>query len=195
MLDKLLREPLTRIASPAARGLARLGVPANAITLIGTAVVAAGSYFVVAGRPALGGWILFGGVLFDIFDGLVAKASGRGGPRGALLDSTTDRISDGLIFSAIAWSFAGTNPLGLALALSAGVLAFLTSYIRARGQGLGVDCRVGVAERPERMTLVIAGLILGLLVPALIILVALALVTVVQRFIWVWMQVRASSRP
>lgn len=195
MLDKLLRKPLTRVASPAARGLARIGVSANAITLVGTAVVGAGSFFVATGRPALGGWILFGGVLFDIFDGLVAKVSGEGGPRGALLDSTTDRISDGLIFSAIAWSFARTNPLGLALALSAGVLAFLTSYIRARAEGLGVDCKVGVAERPERMTLVIAGLILGLLVPALIILVALALVTVLQRFIWVWIQMRAASRP
>jgi CDP-diacylglycerol--glycerol-3-phosphate 3-phosphatidyltransferase len=195
MLDKLLREPLARLASPAARAMTRLGLSANAITLMGTCIVAGGSFLVAIGRPALGGWILFAGVLFDILDGLVAKGSGRGGPRGAFLDSTTDRVADGFVFSAIAWSFARTDSLGLALALSAGVLAFLTSYIRARAEGLGVDCRVGVAERPERMTLVITGLILDLLVPALIILVVLALVTVVQRFICVWTQVREPTRP
>lgn len=193
MLDKLFREPLGRFIAPLAKAIAKTGVSANVLTLIGTATVAVGAWFVATGDLALGGWILFAGVVFDILDGLVAKTAGTPNRGGAFLDSTTDRVSDGLVFSGLAWNFAG-KPLGLGLSLAAGVLAFLTSYIRARGEGLGIEANVGIAERPERMTLVITGLILGWIVPLLALLVAISLVTVVQRFLWVWSRVRRAGQ-
>lgn len=205
MLDRLLREPLHRLALPVARAMTRAGVSANSLTVLGTALVAAAAAAIVAGSLALGGWILFAGVLFDVLDGGVARAKmreeGLDGEEpaidnlGAFLDSTTDRLSDGIVFSALAWHFAQTRPSSpaLALTLASGVLAFLTSYIRARAEGLGLECEVGIAERPERMTLVISGLILGLMVPALVILVVLSLVTVVQRFVHVWLQARTPT--
>lgn len=203
MLDRLLREPLTRLALPLARGVTKAGISANTLTVLGTAVVAGAALLIVDARLQLAGWILLAGIVFDILDGLVARAARREDSDaerrkqkvGAFLDSTTDRLSDGLIFSALAWHFSKRSSLGLALALSAGVLAFLTSYIRARAEGLGLECKVGIAARPERMTLIIAGLILGLMVHALGVLVALSFVTVIQRFAHVWSQARTSSPP
>lgn len=199
MFDRLLRESLSRLALPLARGLTKAGISANTLTLVGTAVVAGAALLIVVERLPLAGWILLAGIVFDILDGVVARASRedsdaerRGEKVGAFLDSTTDRLSDGLIFSALAWHFSTRSPLGLALTLSAGVLAFLTSYIRARAEGLGLACKVGIAARPERMTLIIAGLILGLIVHALGVLVALSLVTVIQRFAHVWSQARTT---
>lgn len=195
MLEKLLREPLSRWMVPAGRALTRAGISPNTITVAGTGIVAAGSWLVLVGSLQVGGWVLFAGVVFDMFDGAAAKAAGGGGKAGAFLDSTADRISDGLIFSALAWHLGGTSSLGVGLALAAGVLAFLTSYVRARAEGLGLEGKGGIAERPERMTLVIAGLILGLVTPALAVLVVISLITVVQRITSVWSQARASIGP
>lgn len=208
MLNKLVRGHVQRITLPLGRTLGRAGISADALTVAALPVVALGALLAAQGRLLAGGIVLVLGGVFDLFDGAVARATGSESRRGAFLDSTVDRLSDGMIFSAVAWHlahprFAGTGPglsvvlaphwPGVALALACLVLGFLTSYIRARAESLGFECNVGIAERAERVFIVAAGLILGFLVPALALLSALSLVTVGQRFVHVYRQAGQKS--
>lgn len=191
MLGKALRWLSDVIFGPVSRGLARTPITANSITITGVLIVAVACWFIATGETFLGGLILIAGALFDTMDGPVAKAKGTAGKRGAFLDSTLDRLSDGLILGAIAYYFAsrgGFEPTGLVLALSSLVLGFLTSYIRARAESLGYKADVGIAERAPRLIIVLAGLVFDVLIPALAVLAALSAVTVVHRFVFVWKQ-------
>lgn len=217
MLNKFFRGMAATLITPPSRALVSAGVSPNALTLLGFAVVAAGCWLVADGRLFTGGVVLVVGAVFDMLDGAVAKASGKVSRGGAFLDSTIDRLADALLFLAIFWQ--GLNrervwsvqvgsegpptdvmlpPLwqlehqaAALLALAALVLGFLVSYIKARAEGLGFDCSVGVAERPERVVIPLFGLLFDQLVPALALLVLLSAITAVQRFVHVWRQARA----
>lgn len=195
MLGKLVRGRLDAIVVPLARALARSGLTANMLTVAALPVVAASAWLVASGRLFLGGWVHVAGSLFDLLDGAVAKVTGTKSRWGGFIDSTTDRLADGLMLGAIAWHLAwGTGSrLGVLLALSALVLGYLTSYIRARAEGLGFTCEVGVAERPERVVIVGAALVFGIVVPALALLTVLSLITVVQRLVHVHRQARQAT--
>lgn len=194
MLTKLLRVPFSRLVEPIGRVLAAAGISANFLTVVGAVVVAAGAAIVALGRPVLGGWVLLVGSGFDFLDGAVAKSAGRPSRLGAFLDSTLDRLADGIVLAAVAWYLATRSSLGMTLALASMVLGFLVSYIRARGEGLGVSCDVGLAERAERTILVGAGLVIpSFLISALAILTALSLVTVIQRFVHVYSKLSERS--
>ena len=135
--------------------------------------------------------------MFDMVDGAVARAGGLTSRFGAVLDSSCDRIADAAVFATLAWWFARHDqPALLAAALLCLVLGSLTSYIKARAEGTGFTCNVGIAERTERLIIVLVGT--GLTgwpfgVPyvqaiALWLLVAASTVTVGQRFATVWQQ-------
>lgn len=214
MLNKLFRGAADAVIRRPARLLIAAGVTPNALTLAGFAVVAGACWLIARGRLFAGGMLLGLGALFDVADGAVAKEGGSASVRGAFLDSTTDRLSDALLFFAIFWQYMyrggiwevtfGRGPTkelvsdpalwgresqtGALLALAALVSGFLVSYIKARAEGLGIECRVGVAERPERVVLPILGLLLNQLIGALVILVVLSVITAVQRFVHVWRQ-------
>jgi CDP-diacylglycerol--glycerol-3-phosphate 3-phosphatidyltransferase len=98
-------------------------------------------------------------VLLDLLDGALARARGGGSVFGAVLDSTLDRASDAAVFGALVWWFAGPgdNRLLLLLALLCLVLGVLTSYVKARAEGVGIACDVGIVERTERLILVLVG--------------------------------------
>jgi phosphatidylglycerophosphate synthase len=132
------------------------------------------------------------GGLFDTLDGAVAKSMGTKSLAGAFLDSTLDRVSDGMLFAALAWYEAvdGTR-IGLALALATGLLAFLTSYIRAKAESLDLTCDVGLVERWLRLALVGVGLAFHVLLPALGLLLVLSFVTVWQRLVHVFRKAQA----
>lgn len=127
------------------------GIPAHAVTTaaalwgIGSGVAAAG------GDLALAGWLYLGAGLFDVLDGRVARHAGTAGPRGAIIDSVLDRYADAAVLCGLAWHLRGH--WALVLALGALVGSLLVSYVRARGEGLGVDVRVGVMQRAERVIL------------------------------------------
>lgn len=208
MLSKLLRSTIARVVLPVGRALDAAGISANFLTVLGFLVVAGACVFVARGRLFLGGWVLLGGAVFDLLDGAVAKAAGSPTKAGAFLDSTLDRLSDGLVSAAVAWQFVtwpfggsqaalvAVDPYqtaGFALAIASLILGFLISYIRARAESLGFECTVGIVERSERVIIVAVGLLFGVLVPALAVLVALSFVTVVQRFVHVWKQARGAS--
>jgi CDP-diacylglycerol--glycerol-3-phosphate 3-phosphatidyltransferase len=90
----------------------------------------------------------------------------------------------------VGFEYSEPHYLGAGLALAGLILSLMVSYVRARAEGLGFTCNVGIAERPERIFLVAGGLILNLVIPALILLVAVSAITVVQRFLYVWRQAK-----
>jgi len=180
--------------------LARKGVTPDAITIIGTVgATASALIFFTQGWWFTGTLLIWGFVMLDVLDGAVARASGKTTKFGAVLDSTGDRLADAAIFGSIAWYFARHDqPWMLAAAMLCLVLGSLTSYIRARAEGLGLNATVGIAERAERLIIVLVGTGLSgdhLRVPyvqaaALWILVVASTITIGQRMAAVWQQSR-----
>jgi phosphatidylglycerophosphate synthase len=182
---------------PMGRVLADAGIGPNTITAAGVLVQAGAAWAIVADRLPLAGLLSIVAAVADTIDGAVAKARGETRRLGALLDSTADRMSDALFFCPVAWLY-GLSPdparrdqrWVAALALTALVLSFLVSYVKARAEGLGFECNVGIAERAERLILMILGLLLNLIPLVLVALAALAAITVVQRLLHVRKQAR-----
>lgn len=189
VLNRLFGALVRRYIVPFASGLVHAGLTANAVTVLGFCITIAAAVLVATGTLFAGGLVLLAGAGFDMLDGAVARASGGGSPRGAFLDSTLDRLSDAALFlGAFWWLSEQGDTLGVWLTLAAMVLSFMVSYVRARAEGLGFSCRVGIAERPERIIALAAGLLFGLLVPAMALLVVGSAVTVLQRCAHVWKQ-------
>lgn len=189
MLNARVRQGWDNIMNPVGRFLRRIGVGPNTITGLGVLVQGAVAYFIVEGRLVLAGLVAIVSGFSDAVDGAVAKAGGVESKFGALLDSTADRVSDGLFFLPVAWLY-GVSPdpaqkdqrWVAALALTALVVSYLVSYVKARAEGLGYECNVGIMERAERLILVIIGLVFNAFLPLVLgILTVLSLVTVVQR--------------
>ncbi len=172
------------------RRLHELGVPADAVTVVGVLVAAATALSVGARHLLLGVALLIVGGLMDALDGAVAKASGSTSARGAFLDSVADRVSDFLVFGGVAWYLLEGDRPGLALLPIAilGVSA-LISYERAKAESLGFQARGGLMERAERLILLGAALAFHVvMVPILIVLLALCVATATGRFVRVWRQ-------
>jgi CDP-diacylglycerol--glycerol-3-phosphate 3-phosphatidyltransferase len=182
-----------RLASRSMISLARTRVTPNALTATGVTLCSAAAVIVFfENRNEIAfywvGAAVFGvGSILDILDGALARASGKGTPFGAFLDSTTDRVGEGLMLGAIALVFARHHELvavGLAFAGVAG--SFLVSYTRARAEALGLRGDVGIGSRAERVVVIFGGLLLapwGVLPYAIGLLAATAWFTVGQR-VW-----------
>jgi CDP-diacylglycerol--glycerol-3-phosphate 3-phosphatidyltransferase len=195
------RPVVAKIVAPVIGRLARSGVTPDAITITGTLGAVAGAVGLIGtGQLFWGAFTVTVFVLLDMLDGALARARGGGSLFGAVLDSTGDRAADVAIFGALVWWFsgAGDNRLIVLLALLCLVLGVLTSYIKARAEGVGLTCDVGVAERTERLILVLVGTgFSGLGIPyalhvALGVLLVVSAITVGQRFLVVR---RAGSGP
>jgi CDP-diacylglycerol--glycerol-3-phosphate 3-phosphatidyltransferase len=184
----------TKIVSPVANLLIRLGVSPDAVTLVGTLGVCAGALvFFPRGMLLTGVLVITAFVFSDLIDGHMARLTKRTSPFGAFLDSTLDRVGDGAIFGGLALYFAGPGDslLYLVLALVCTVMGSVTSYARARAEALGFTAKVGIAERADRLVaiLVMTGLSAIFDLPVLMYAALWALafastVTVAQR-IWV----------
>jgi CDP-diacylglycerol--glycerol-3-phosphate 3-phosphatidyltransferase len=205
MLNLHVRPALSRIINPIAGGLVRLGVTPDAVTILGTVGVTAGATAFYPRGSLFGGTVFITCFIFtDLIDGAMARVRGTSGKWGAFLDSTLDRVGDGAIFGSLLWWYAarGDEHVLAALALFCLVGGTVISYAKARAEGLGMTCDVGLAERAERLIAILltTGLS-GLGVPyvAAIGLWALAVataITVVQRFVVVHRQaVAAASEP
>ncbi|MET8337940.1 phosphatidylinositol phosphate synthase [Streptosporangium canum] len=190
---KLLRPAVTRVLTPLGRALARRGISPNVVTAVGTlGTVAAALFFYPRGELFPGTVVITFFVLADLLDGVMARMVGQGSLWGAFLDSTLDRVGDAGIFSGLAIWFVVSDQRVLAgVALFCLVAGAVVSYVKARAEGLGMTCDVGLAERPERLVvgLVSAGLG-GLGVPYILaaglwLLAAASAVTVGQRLLHV----------
>jgi CDP-diacylglycerol--glycerol-3-phosphate 3-phosphatidyltransferase len=194
----VLRAPIAKAIAPLGRSLAKAGVTPDMVTIAGTiGATASALVFFTQGRFFSGTLLVWAFVMFDMVDGAVARNGGLTTRFGAVLDSSCDRIADAAVFGSLAWWFAQhDHPQLLAAALLCLVLGSLTSYIRARAEGMGMTASVGIAERAERLIIVLIGT--GLTgwpfrVPyvqaiALWLLVAASTITVAQRFATVWRQ-------
>ena len=198
---KLLPDWITngylRLIDPVANWLVKRGVHPNTITIVGTLCTVTGGIIYGTGHIRTGGFFLGITALFDVLDGTVARRSNKSSMFGAFLDSTLDRLADGFVLGGLAVFYAtsqihGSVPL-MITALLGLVGAFLTSYTRARAESLGLDAKVGLLQRPERVVLLSApqalfGLVLGGWVLAIIvvILAATAWITVIQRVAYVY---------
>ncbi len=199
-----LRAGFGRLFTPLAKGLLRLGVSADAVTVVGTlgVVVAALTLFPL-GYLFAGTMVCWFFAMSDALDGLMARLSGRTGPWGAFLDSTLDRFADGAIFAGLVVWLAGPgeDPLGAAFGLACLVVGSIVPYARARAEGIGVRADVGIAARGDRLVLALtaAGLVgigvhQALLTVVLGLLAAASLVTVVQRMLVVRRQVLGAGQ-
>src|ERR1700722_4879570 len=165
----------------------------NAISLTGLALNVVAAVLVWERLYFLGGIAFVVGSVMEPLDGGFSGLSGKGAPFGAFLDSTLDRIEEGIVLTAVAADFAREGRSGAAAAVVVAVLASLmVSYTRARAEALGVECKVGIATRPVRVVILSIGLVFArgaslgnfeLLQPAVYVLAALSVVTVAQR-IW-----------
>jgi CDP-diacylglycerol--glycerol-3-phosphate 3-phosphatidyltransferase len=186
----VLRPAIARVLAPVGRALARTPVTPNAVTIIGTVGVSAGALALFpTGHLFAGTMVCTFFVFADMLDGTLARIKGTTGAWGAFVDSTLDRVADASIFAGIAaWAvLSGHSRLLAGLAIFCLVAGALVSYAKARAEGLGVRCDVGIAERPERLVigLVVIGLT-GLGVPYVLaaglwILAVLSTVTLAQR--------------
>ncbi|MGH2751070.1 MAG: CDP-alcohol phosphatidyltransferase family protein [Actinomycetota bacterium] len=193
MLNARIRGIWDRGMRPVGGFVGRSGITPNQITIAGVTVQGVVSYLIVIDRLVEAGLVLVAAALLDTVDGAVAKARGLTTSFGALLDSTMDRLSDALVFLPIAWLYlADPTPERAdqqwvaALALVTLVLSFLVSYTKARAEGLGYDCNVGLIERAERLIIMILALVFNALLPLALLLLALAsLLTFGQRILHV----------
>jgi CDP-diacylglycerol--glycerol-3-phosphate 3-phosphatidyltransferase len=197
------RKAVSGAVDPLARGLLRIGLSPDAVTVIGTVgTCAAALWFFPREQWVVGTLIITALVISDLLDGTMARMSGRSGPWGAFLDSTLDRVADGAIFGGVVLGLAHAgDTLSAAAALLALVGGGVVSYAKARAESIGVECNVGIAERAERIiVLLLAAFLTGLGVPyvlpiAVWLLAALTWITVGQRILHVRRQLRTAATP
>lgn len=187
MDKRALQASARKVLDPIVALLASFGVAPLLVSLFGVAFSVWGAVVVARGSLLGGGVFLLIAGLCDVLDGDLARRTGKASPFGAFIDSTLDRVGEFVYFGGIllyvvgrANGYANWEPIVILLALMGSVL---TSYARARAEGIGVECKVGVMERPERIALLALGLIAGyrFLMAVMILLAVTSLFTVVQR--------------
>src|SRR4051794_3971855 len=177
----------------------------NAISLTGFALCVVAAVLVWQEMWVLGGLAFIVGSVCDTLDGRYSRMSGKGTSFGAFLDSTLDRIEEGVVLTAVAAYFSKQgNDTAVAAVVLAVLASLMVSYTRARAEALGVECKVGIADRPVRVVILSVGLVLAadelidgvdLLAPAVYVLAGLSVVTVVQRIWHVRKQLLAAPSP
>jgi CDP-diacylglycerol--glycerol-3-phosphate 3-phosphatidyltransferase len=202
ILPDWIKNGYLRLIDPVANWLVKRGVHPNTITVVGTLCTVGGGIIYGTGHIRTGGFFLGITALFDVLDGTVARRSNTSSTFGAFLDSTLDRLADGFVLGGLAVFYATSAVHGsvalMITALLGLVGAFMTSYTRARAEALGLDAKVGLLQRPERVVLLSApqalfGLVLNgwVLAIIIVILTVTAWITVVQRVAFVY---RATTR-
>lgn len=178
-----------RLFGPLSAVIGRTSISPNALTVLGLLLTMGSAVLVWYGHFVTAAILFTVGSLFDMLDGAVARLSEQVTPMGAFLDSTFDRVGEGVVLTAIALAYARDASLWMVGAAFATMIgSFLVSYSRARAEALGLDCKVGLMTRPERLVLIGLGLLLqkfGVLPPVMYILAVLTAVTVMQRILHV----------
>ena len=168
----------------------------NAISLTGLALNVVAAVLVFEDYYFLGGVAFIVGSVMDTLDGRYSRMSGKGTQFGAFLDSTLDRASEGIVLTAVAYQFSKEgNDAAVAAVVVAVLASLMVSYTRARAEALGVECKVGIADRAVRVVILSAGLLLAgleLLAPAVYVLAGLRIITVFQRIFYVRGQLRGT---
>jgi CDP-diacylglycerol--glycerol-3-phosphate 3-phosphatidyltransferase len=184
-----------RLTEPVAWVLAKTPLTPNAISWLGFIITLGAAALIITGHPFAAGWVVLVAGFFDILDGALARRIGQATPFGAVLDSTLDRLSEAVILLAILAVYAIQPSItGVLLVGAALIGSLLVSYIRARVEAVGLECKVGLFTRAERVVVLALGLLLShftnALVIALAIIVVFSFFTAGQRLVYVWQQTR-----
>ncbi len=186
-LGHFLDKPLTLVAK-------RISISPNVLSVTGFAITIIAA-FLIPFDTVTGGFMILAGGVFDLLDGVVARTNGKDTKFGALLDSTLDRYADAALFAAIMLLlFKQNNLIGVVFAIGSLIGSFLISYVRARAEGLGIECHVGLIERPERIVLLAFGCITGSVPAVVIVLFVLSHITVIQRVVHVYKKTAAGGK-
>ncbi len=183
-LSDRMRALTKGLLHPIAARLNAWGVHPDVITIIGTLLVGVAALFIADGRLIIAGVIVLVGIPLDALDGAVARLRGPARPFGAFLDSTLDRYADGFLLGGLAvYGMRQNDETILLLALVSLVGAYLISYSRARAEGLGLSCSIGLFSRFERTVALLILLFSGWVLPLLVVLAVGTHFTALQR-IW-----------
>jgi CDP-diacylglycerol--glycerol-3-phosphate 3-phosphatidyltransferase len=202
------RGRIKQVFEPIALGMGRLGLTPDGLTLIGFGITVAGAALLAAQSWLLGGIVVFIGGAFDMFDGTLARATGKVSKLGAFMDSVFDRWGEAIVYLGIVWGavIAGSDRVAILGAAAMGA-AFMVSYARAKSEGLGFTegtgmAAVGLMPREIRLVILSLGLIvagvtanLDILALALAVIAIGATVTVMQRILHVRSQARSAGTP
>jgi CDP-diacylglycerol--glycerol-3-phosphate 3-phosphatidyltransferase len=192
MIQNRFKAPVTALITPSCRFLLRIGITANWLTFIGAIGSSISAlYFFSKGDFFLGTILVSLFALSDLFDGTMARLSEQGTTKwGALIDSTLDRVTDAAIYAGvISYAISSDNTNLALLALLALITGALIPYIRAKAESLGIECSVGIAERAERLIIILTATgLYGLgvniaLAGGLLLINILGLITIVQRLL------------
>jgi CDP-diacylglycerol---glycerol-3-phosphate 3-phosphatidyltransferase len=197
LFDARFRTAVNRVVSPAGQALRRTGLSPDQLTATGIVLSIPAAWAIATGRLIVGLLLFIASALPDLLDGSLAKASGRVSQRGAFFDSVGDRISDTIVLAGFAWyvqdRFGGHAALVPLAVLGA---SQLVSYIRAKGDALGIDAQTGIMERGERIVVLCFALVFSAeMLWLLWVIFALSVITAAQRFIKVWRQANKPPSP
>jgi len=189
-LIDIRRNLASRITNPIVGILSKSGITPNALTFINLALNIVAAYVIATGHFLLGGILVLVSGLFDLLDGALARFTKQTTKFGAILDSTVDRISEAAILCGLLIWYTPQEGASLKIVLIFVVLigSFLVSYIRARAEGLGWQCQVGLFTRAERVIVLAIGLLVNQIFIALCVLAVFVFITVVQRLVYLWKQ-------
>ncbi|MBN1162951.1 MAG: CDP-alcohol phosphatidyltransferase family protein [Candidatus Krumholzibacteriota bacterium] len=191
MAEKVeIKNRLRGLLDPVVALLSYLGITPLWVTIFGILLSFLGAFLVAGGRLRAGGLTLLFSGLCDVLDGSLARSEEKVSTFGAFLDSTGDRLTELAYFIALVFYFAAQDPINKVMiffVLAALSGSLLTSYARARAEGLGLECTVGFLERPERVVMLLVGLMLGrfVLSVVLVFLAILSIFTFIQRVLHV----------
>ena len=183
------------VTQPIVRLLSRTPLTPNAITWFGFCVTVIAGTLIVTGHLLAAGIVVLIAGFFDMLDGALARVSGRITRFGAILDSTLDRLSEAVLLLSLLAVFVQDGQFAESILVGVTLLgSLMVSYIRARMEGLGIECKAGLFTRPERVVILALGLLLGqfdyALVVALAIITFFSWFTVVERIVYAWRQTK-----
>jgi len=190
-LESWARDRSKGLVMRAAGLVSRTGISPTGLTIAGFIFNLGVAYVLAQGQFQLGGVLVLIAGLFDTLDGAVARATGRVTRFGGFIDSTLDRLSEGAVYFGLLYHYAQqgwiVEPLLIYLTL---VGSFMVSYTRARAEGLGLSCKVGLFTRLERLLVLALSLLFVQITTGLILLAVGSLFTTLQRIVYVWRNTR-----
>jgi len=194
-LEKTRRTLANSVTPPLARLLAKTPLTPNILTWLGFFITIAAAVLIVTDHFLAAGIVVLVAGLFDMLDGALARLTGRVSRFGAILDSTLDRLSEAAVLLALLVVFTREQHIAASLLVGITLLSSLmVSYIRARMEGMGIECKAGFFTRPERVVILALGLLLNqfenALLAALAIIAFFSWITIVERLIYAWRQTR-----
>lgn len=193
-LAEIRRSIASRITDPIVGILSRSRIKPNALTFINLALNIVAAYVIASSHFILGGVLVLASGLFDLLDGALARLTGQTTSFGAILDSTVDRISEAAVLCGLLiWYIPKEAKIEIVLIFAVLIGSFLISYIRARAEGLGLQCQVGLFTRAERVIVLSIGLLVNQVFIALCVLAVFSYITVVQRLLYLWKQTKVKG--